>query len=171
MLLLLSSLLHVWLDFHEKLLILLILSLNINLLIICSHYCAKIGDGSWLYRFFLKDWLAVLVKRLALIFRGRFHEWIVIGWVLTTKQCRLLHIWLSWCLMSVKARVDSCIHDEKFRFQRPKFDLFWLWSYWRGSILFIFSQLTAQCSVNLLKIHSHRTWRSGSRIVTLILLH
>ena len=167
---LLSSLLHVGLDFHEKFLILLIFSLNVDLLIICCHDRTEISDCTWLYRIFLKNWWVVMVKRLALVFRGRFHKWVIVGRVLT-KNSRLLNIWLSWGLMTIETRVCCSIHDEKFGFQGSKLDLFLLWSDWWWGAWFIFSQVTAQCSVYLFEIHCYGTRRSGSWIVALIILH
>jgi hypothetical protein len=94
----------------------------------------------------------------------------VVGWILT-KDSWLLHIWLSWCLMSIETWVSCCIHDEKFRLQWPKLYLFFVRSNRRRGTRFIFSQITAQWSVNLFEIHCHSTRWSGAWIVTLIILH
>lgn len=94
----------------------------------------------------------------------------VVCWVLT-KDCWLLHIRLSRSLMSIETWVGCCIHDEKFRLQWPKLYLFFVWSDWWWGTWLIFSQITAQWSVNLFEIHCHSTRWSGAWIVTLIILH
>ena len=111
-----------------------------------------------------------MIKRLALVFRGRFHKWVIVSCILT-KDSWLLYMWLSRRLMSIETRVSCSIHDKKFRLQWPKLKLFLFMSNWWWGVGLIFTQITAQWSVNLFKVHCHSAWWSGTWIVALIVLH
>lgn len=74
--------------------------------------------------------------------------------------------------MSLKPRISCSVHDQQFRFQRSKFDfLLQLW-YSRGRCtLIIFPQISTQCCVDLLEVHSDGAWRGRSWVVTLVIWH